>query len=412
MVTLRPTLATAAMTCRAAHATVVAAEAAAAARQHPADAAAAHRVGEPRRADLALAAGEAADAGDVRARLDDRGRGARLAGDGDRAAAVRLGVGDGRRQPGAVAAEAAAAHAAAGAPPAPRAPRRRRSAPPAPWAARPGPAGAGRAPKPPPRPPRRGRRPAAGPPPKPACAGPPAGNVPVVAWPSVCTAQLAGASSSSAERGREHGAAQRSARAATSATAVTAPATSRTVGSHVELAGVVVEHERARSPRRRQRQRPRPMPAARRRAANQPDAGADERGREGRQLRDVVGMEDPLGEAEGDGGREERPADGDQPAGAGVGAPQARGDREARRWRRRAKPSSQPACPPRPSLNRRSGPGGAAEGRAAARTATAAGDLRAAGLAVEAAEAVVAEDQATRCCCRSCPRSTGGSTPA
>ena len=69
----------------------------------------AHRVGEPRDADLALAAGEAAERGDVGAAVDDRRRRALLARHGDRAAAVGLGVGDRRGQRGAVAAERPAA---------------------------------------------------------------------------------------------------------------------------------------------------------------------------------------------------------------------------------------------------------------------------------------------------------------
>ena len=92
------------------------------------------RVGEPRRADLALAAGEAAEGGDVGARGDERAGGAGLAGDGDRAAAVGLGVLDRGGERRRVAAEGAA------------------------------PAG-------PPRPAR---------PPTPVVAGPPAGNVPLV----------------------------------------------------------------------------------------------------------------------------------------------------------------------------------------------------------------------------------------
>ena len=59
-----------------------------------------------------------------------------------------------------------------------------------------------------------------------------------------------------------------------------------------------------------------------------------------------------------------------------------------------AKPSSQPAWPPRPSLNRRSGPVAPPKVVPPAGTSAAAGDLRAAGLPVEAPEPVVVEDQA------------------
>ena len=62
------------------------------------------------------------------------------------------------------------------------------------------------------------------------------------------------------------------------------------------------------------------------------DARAEQRGREGRQQRHVVGVEDAAGGAEQHGGRQERATDRQQPAAARVGAAQARGeqDRQAR----------------------------------------------------------------------------------
>ena len=94
--------------------------------------------------------------------------------------------------------------------------------------------------------------------------------------------------------------------------------------------------------------------------------GADERGREGRQLRHVVGMEDPLGEAEGDGDREEHPARGDEPAGTGVRAPQAGDHREGDD--RDDREAEQPAgLPAQPLVEQAQRAGGAAERRATAR---------------------------------------------
>ena len=87
--------------------------------EHPADACPSRdRLREPGDADLALAAGEAADAGDVGARVDDRAAAPCWLETRDRAAAVGLGVGERGRERGGVAAE----HAAAG--------RRRRRGPP------------------------------------------------------------------------------------------------------------------------------------------------------------------------------------------------------------------------------------------------------------------------------------------
>ena len=142
--------------------------------------------------DLALAAGEAAEADDVRVGVDDRrGRG-RLAGDRERAAAVGLDVLERGGQRLGVAAEGAAARTAAAAPEPPERRRRCRSRPPgrsrAPFAPAGEAAADGRRGGPP-------RPPPPGPPPKPppALAGPPAGNVPLVAWPSVWKDQAAGA---------------------------------------------------------------------------------------------------------------------------------------------------------------------------------------------------------------------------
>ena len=184
-------------------------------------------VGEPGDADLALAAGEAAEAGDVRVGGDDRRRRGGLAGDGERAAAVGLDVGERGGERGGVAAEhaAAARPAEAAAARCRRAGRRagagacrrglcrrRAPVPAAPGRCRPVGAGAagcrrpgrraaaggGAARRPPPKPP---RPPPPGPPkPPPAFAGPPAGNVPEVAWPSVWTDQVAGAIRSVGER--------------------------------------------------------------------------------------------------------------------------------------------------------------------------------------------------------------------
>ena len=65
--------------------------------EHPADLARADLFGQPAAPTPALAPGEAADPRHVGAFGDDRAGGARLAGDGDRAAAVRLDVGRGPR---------------------------------------------------------------------------------------------------------------------------------------------------------------------------------------------------------------------------------------------------------------------------------------------------------------------------
>src|SRR5439155_22189436 len=123
-----------------------------------------------------------------------------------------------------------------------------------------------------------------------------------------------------------------------------------------------------------------------RRAAQHGDARAHERRRERRQQRDVVGVEDALGEAERKRGDEERAADRDHPAAARVRTTQPAGydDAETADEREAEQPPGLSAerlvqQPERP-------------GRAAERTA-AAERLRPAGLPVEAAEAVVAEDQ-------------------
>ena len=62
--------------------------------EHPADVSGADLLGEPGGVGFALAAGESADPGDAVA-VDDERRGFGLAGDGDGAAAVGLGVADG-----------------------------------------------------------------------------------------------------------------------------------------------------------------------------------------------------------------------------------------------------------------------------------------------------------------------------
>ena len=190
---------------------------------------------------------------------DRRGR-VRLARHRDRAAAVRLDVG-----------EDAGRHAAAdrrAERPALR--RRLDSAPPAkPAAAAPGslPAAgrrrdaeqlagrpARRAAGGPPAPPRRRRAPSrrAGPPPparwpapprRPdarrldADAGPPAGNVPLVAWPSVSNAHTAGAASSAASTAPSGDHAHARELNATSASTASAPTTISTGGSHVSCPG-------------------------------------------------------------------------------------------------------------------------------------------------------------------------------
>ena len=261
-----------------------------------------------------------------------------LAGDGDGAAAVLLGVGHGLAQPGVVAAEAAAAHAAAGAGRRAGAGAAERPPVPAGGAARPR-AGAGGSAEAaaPAAASGRGRRRS-----RPAPARPP-GTCPLVACPSVCTAQLAGASSSSPS------AAARTARAQRPADGDEGHGRHRAAdeqdgGQPRELTGELVQHEQLGRHPGGQRQRPRRCRRHDGRERNQPDPGADEHRREGRQLRDVVGMEDPLGEAEGDGGREEHPAGGDQPAGAGVRAPQARDHRQGDdRDERRSRAASRPA---------------------------------------------------------------------
>ena len=97
---------------------------------------------QPGDGDLGLAAGEAADAGDVGARLDDRRGRALLAGDADGPAAVGLGVGERLGERGGVAAEQRRRRPGR---PAPCRRARRRPVPPA-----------GRACAPPPGPPRAG----------------------------------------------------------------------------------------------------------------------------------------------------------------------------------------------------------------------------------------------------------------
>ena len=177
--------------------------------------------------------------------------GARLGGDGDRAAAVRAGVGErlgerrrrrrrtcrrrGRRRPG-----------AAGRPPPggrPKPPARRR---------RPG-AACGAAPR------RRGPAPG---PPIPAVCGPPAGNVPLVAWPSVCADHAAGAISS-APTAAPSAIARRCGRNA-SAAAAAIPAATSTPGSHASEPGlsrrIISSRADARQRRRAARARGRRVP--------------------------------------------------------------------------------------------------------------------------------------------------------
>ena len=209
------------------------------------------------------------------------------------------GVGERLGERGAVAAEhAAAARAAAGCRPAVagrcagrRPPRSRAAGPPPP-----------------------------GPPPMPAVCGPPAGNVPLVAWPSVCADHAAGAISSAPTRRAER---------------------DRPLGQERERRGGrdAGGDQQRRQPARASRGCRAGSPPRRRRPASTASgrehaggraalgelrgAGADERGGERRQQRDVVRVEDPLREGERDGGGQERAADGDQPARAGVGAAQA-----------------------------------------------------------------------------------------
>src|SRR3954464_6068453 len=76
--------------------------------QDPADAALLDRICQPGDADLALAAGEATDGGDVGARADQLPRGTGLAGHGERAPTVLLHVGKRLVQRLCVAAEHAA----------------------------------------------------------------------------------------------------------------------------------------------------------------------------------------------------------------------------------------------------------------------------------------------------------------
>src|SRR3954471_23250666 len=126
-----------------------------------------------------------------------------------------------------------------------------------------------------------------------------------------------------------------------------------------------------------------------------PDAGACERGDEGLEERDVVGMDDALGGAERDRAGQRRAADGQHPPGARIGAPQAarREDREPADEREAQEPAGlaaearveQPQPAGRPA-ERTAGrpPGAEAAGDRASRPAR---------LAVEAAEAVVVEDQ-------------------
>ena len=232
--------------------------------EHPADRAVGDALGEPVDADLALAAGEAAERGDVGARCIARRARARLARDRDRAAAVRLDVGDRRRQR--LRCRRTCRRHRPGAPPPPgrRSGRRSRHRPP--------PAAAAEA---------RGR-------------GPPAGNVPLVAWPSVCTDHVAGRDSSARERRR---------RARPCAPARRRRGRERRRGDaprrrpdrrEPRRAARRARARRARSPRRATTAAGASTARPCRRPASCADARADQRGRERREQRDVVRVEDAL----------------------------------------------------------------------------------------------------------------------
>ena len=140
--------------------------------------------------------------GDVGARVDDRGWPRLLAGHGDGAAAVLLGVGDARAATAVLPPNMPPPAARAGAPGA-GSPSRRRAPPRGAAAPARAPAGGSlplcagarrsrrRPPRAPPKPPGAAAA-------EPAEAGPPAGKVPLVAWPSVWNAHAAGATSSAA----------------------------------------------------------------------------------------------------------------------------------------------------------------------------------------------------------------------
>ena len=329
-------------------------------------------VGEPGRADLALAAGEAADAGDVGA-VDDR-RGRRPTGwRPERAAAVGLDVverrGEGgvaaerRRRPGRPPSPGAAAGAAAGGA------ERRRGGPP-------------RRRRPPGR--RRSRR---------ALAGPPAGNVPLVAWPSVWTDQAAGAISSVARAMASARSRTRRCRANASATAAASPRRSARGASQASPPGSLRDDELGQRRRRRSRaaraMRASRSAARRARRRRAPTSAAVN----GASSRHVVRVEDALRRSEKATAvvANAPPTASSQPV-RGVAAAQPARDEHARRPATSAKPSSQPAWPPSALVEQPQRPGRAAEDAAAAAAArTARRAAGPAGLAVEPAEAVVAE---------------------
>ena len=240
-------------------------------------------------------------------------------------------------------------------------------------------------------PPRKPPPPPPGPPPKPppALAGPPAGNVPLVAWPSVWNDHAAGAI--------------------------------RSVAIAVAIASVAQPRRRAESeqgrgrdagydqhgdqPRQRVRivvqdhdlgdhsasDRERCGDPGEQVATREPDhARADQRGEERRELAHVVRVKDARSEAERDRRGQRRAADGEHPAGHGVAAPQAR--RDDQRDARDQREPEQPAGLPAERLVEQPQHAGVAAERATA-TAAHAAAARPAGLAVEPAEAVVAEDQ-------------------
>ena len=143
----------------------------------------------------------------------------------------------------------------------------------------------------------------------------------------------------------------------------------------LERAGVVAQHHQL-GDHAGERSRRAPARGRRSPVGELRDAGADERRRERREQRHVVRVEDALRVAERDRGGEERAADGDQPAGARVGAAQAARDehrdaghereaeepaglaaercveqaqRAGRRRRRRRRPPPPPGPPPAPA---------------------------------------------------------------
>ena len=229
------------------------------------------------------------------------------------------------------------------------------------------------------------------------------------------TAHDAGASSSSADRGRRDDRARAASRRARRrrATAATPPAATSTRRQPARASAGVVARARPRSAITPASDRSRRRGSARRAApSSDADAGADQhRGERREQRRRSTGGRCPRRRLKATAVISERAADGDQPAGAGVVAAQPRDD-EQRRCRATEREAQQPAGLAAERLVEQPQRAGvAAEHAAAAATGRRPGPGAAAGPAVLAEQrgrGRCSRRSATRCCCRSCPRSTAG----